>query len=87
VIKLFEFQEEVFLEMADAAIVGGTASNKVEAVAAKLGYFPCAWCKERGNYPSEYLKKEDKFSSGVTDTFLNGHVCNECISKGNDFSY
>ena len=86
-IKLFDFQEKVFLEMADVAIVGGTTSNKVEAVAAKLGYLPCVWCKERGNYPSEYLKTGDGFSNGVMDTFLNGHVCNECISKGNNFSY
>ena len=86
-IKLLEFQKSIILEMADLAVANGTDPTEVEEIAAKVGLFPCAGCKERGNYPSVYLREKEEFTNGLMDTFLNGQVCNECVRTGNDFSY
>ena len=86
-IKLLEFQKKILLEMADLAISNGAEKSHVEEIAAKVGLFPCAWCRERGNYPSAYLKEKEDFSNGFMDAWLDGQVCNDCIQNGNDFSY
>lgn len=79
--------EKLFLEMADIAVSNGADLNDIADIALKLDFIPCVWCKERGHYPSVYLKKSDEFSNGMSDALLNGKVCNECIKNGNDFSY
>ena len=82
-----QLYEKAFLEMADLAIISGADPNKISKIAESLGYFTCVWCKERGNYPSKYLKKSDSFKKSFSDTWLNGKVCDDCINNGNNFTY
>ena len=76
-----------FLEMCDLAIMNGANPKTMEKIAARVDLKICTWCKERGNYPSVYLKLETNFKSGVTDAWLDGSVCDECLKCGNKFEY
>ena len=79
--------EKNFLEMADLAIANGADPKAIAKIAENLGFILCVWCKERGNYPSSYLKKADYFKNGMSDAWMDGKVCDECITKGSNFNY